>query len=139
MHDVLPRGIAEDLRRSFFGFDTIFDDLVHKPLIEKYPPDNVMEVEGEYIIQLAVSGFTKDDIEIERLNNKLVIKGNKQEEEEIEEVNYICRNIAQRSFVKTYRVSNDYDDIQVKLNNGMLYINMRKTEEQTERKLLEIQ
>ena len=129
----------QDFRRGVIGFNSLFDDILHTPIIEKYPLDNLyVTKDGNYHLELAVAGFSKDDLEVERLDNKLIVRGKMQEEKKTGDTNYIRQNIAHRSFEKAFTVSNDYKNISVKLINGMLYIELEKEDKEIEKRLLEI-
>jgi HSP20 family molecular chaperone IbpA len=76
--------------RSFdpfaLGFDDVFKDLqdmankVSKTV--SYPPYNIKQIkENKYVIEMAVAGFAKTDIEVTLEGNKLVVKGATKEDE----------------------------------------------------------
>jgi molecular chaperone IbpA len=135
MKDIIS--LPRELRGGCIGFNSVFDDLLRSPLIEKYPLDNLyITPDGNYHLELAVAGFSKDDLEVERLNNKLVVRGKK--EIESKDINYIRKNISYRSFEKSFTVSNDFKDIHVNLENGMLYIELKKDDKEITKQLLEI-
>ena len=55
--------------QTFVGFEHLLNELdfIGRHANDNYPPHNVVKVdEGEYLIELAVSGFKKDEIEIEQ-------------------------------------------------------------------------
>ena len=68
-------------RSLFVGFDTLFEDLerIHRSAKsgqDNYPPHNVVKVDEEkFLIELAIAGFTKDDIDIELKDGILKVKG----------------------------------------------------------------
>ena len=113
------------------GFDTIFDRLFDMDLTRDsgYPPYNIRKVnELQYVIELALAGFSKDDIEVEVTEGQLAIRSKKLEEKT--EVNsddsFVHKGIAKRSFMRQFTLS---DDIIVKgadLKDGMLIIDLEK-------------
>ena len=61
-------------RNAFLGFDHIFDALqdIHVHANDGYPPHNVVrDGDQKYVIEMAVAGFNKKDIEIKILDNSL--------------------------------------------------------------------
>ena len=55
-------------RNAFLGFDHLFDELerVTNHAKDSYPPHNVVKYDDmKYDIELAIAGFSKDDISIE--------------------------------------------------------------------------
>ena len=82
------------LHKFGIGFDTMFDDLhrMHSQQTNtNYPPYNVVQInEDEYIISLAVAGFSLDNLSVTKEKNSLIIKGtNTIKEEELPEINYL--------------------------------------------------
>ena len=68
-------------RSLFVGFDTLFEDLerIHASARsgnDNYPPHNVVKIDEEkFLIELAIAGFKKSDIDIELKDGILKIKG----------------------------------------------------------------
>jgi molecular chaperone IbpA len=115
-------------RRSTVGFDRLFDMLENSSLgqaQENYPPfDLVKEGENQYRIQLAVAGFTPQEIDITAQQNVLVVSGRKAEESEEKGSDFIYRGIANRSFERRFALA---DHIQVRgadLKDGLLSIEL---------------
>jgi molecular chaperone IbpA len=55
-------------RKAFLGFDHIFDELerISTHANDSYPPHNVVKMEEhKYLVELAVAGFARDDLNIE--------------------------------------------------------------------------
>ena len=70
------------LLRSTVGFDnlaSLLDTLMSRSEIEdSYPPYNIEKLEAEkYMIEIAVAGFSKDDINVTAHQNRLIIAGRK--------------------------------------------------------------
>ena len=113
------------------GFDSLFDRLFDMDTTRDsgYPPYNIRKVnELQYVIELALAGFSKDDIEVEVTEGQLAIRSKKLEEKT--EVNsddsFVHKGIAKRSFMRQFTLS---DDIIVKgadLKDGMLIIDLEK-------------
>ena len=63
------------------GFDSLFDRLFDMDLdsSNSYPPYNISKVdENNYVIEMALAGFSKSDLEIELTNGELTIKSKKE-------------------------------------------------------------
>jgi len=115
-----------DFDSFFVGFDRLFDQLnafdpSKKPA--NYPPYNIIETgENTYTIEIALAGFTEEQIEITHLPEKssLVVSGSN----ETEDNNYLHQGIASRKFHRTWTVA---DTIEVKgavFANGILQIQL---------------
>ena len=68
-------------RHFTVGFDSLFDELEnYKPI--NYPPYNISKIkDGEYKVEMAVAGFTKQDITVTVKENILAVKGKKEKSE----------------------------------------------------------
>lgn len=88
------------LNRALIGFDRLLTDRVVGGN-QSYPPYNIIKKdENNYEIEVAVAGFTLNEIDIEVNQNLLVIKGNRDREENAD-WEYLHRGLAFRSFEKT--------------------------------------
>lgn len=135
-NDIVP--FVNDIRKHVIGFEPLWEDLVHRTFDDSYPKDNVIRADNTVIIELALAGFTKDDIEIERDGASLVVRGSKGFAEDEEDVTYVRRNIAYRSFTKSYTVGAEYVDIRARFKDGILSIHLEKQPEEETKQLIEI-
>ena len=92
------------MARQFVGFDTLFDEL--NALAERkesnYPAYNMAKDDDEhYRIELALAGFSSDEISIQTEKGILTIEANKAEERG----NYVHQGIAKRGFSKMFRLA----------------------------------
>jgi molecular chaperone IbpA len=94
-----------------------------------YPPYNIRQVkDNKYVIEMAVAGFGKSDIEITMEDNKLVIKGNAKDEEG----EYLYKGIANRGFNREFTLADKVEIKDAELVNGMLKVwleNIVKTQD----------
>jgi molecular chaperone IbpA len=115
-----------DLRKTFdpfsVGFESILDEIknVQKNL-PSYPPYNIRKVkENTYIIEMAVAGFTRSDLEVTLDGNKLVVRGHAQDGHE--EESYLFKGIANRNFTRTFTLADKIEIKDAEIVNGMLKI-----------------
>mgnify|MGYP003568396280 FL=1 len=92
------------MARQFVGFDSLFDEL--NALADRkesnYPAYNIAKDDDEhYRIELALAGFSSDEITIQTEKGILTIEANKAEERG----NYIHQGIAKRGFSKMFRLA----------------------------------
>ena len=110
------------------GFDSVFDRFFDMDTTRDsgYPPYNIRKInEAQYVIEIALAGFSKDDIEIELTEGNLAVRSKKEEETNGDD-SFVHKGIAKRSFLRSWTLS---DDIIVKgadLKDGMLIINLEK-------------
>lgn len=107
------------------GFENFIRDvesLLNDKPVTTFPPHNIIKTdEHKYIVELAVAGFSRDEIDIEVQENTLTIKGEKADKSEL---NYLHRGIGTRSFTKSIAIS---DTIAVKgaeYKDGILRIGL---------------
>jgi len=116
------------------GFDSIFDRLVGaldhtNPNPTKnsqgYPPYNIRkDGDTKYFIEMAVAGFSEEDLEVELKEGILSVQSKPLNEED--EATYVHRGIAKRTFERNFTLS---DDVIVKgcgLINGMLTVELER-------------
>lgn len=117
------------------GFDKLFDQLQDTANniaknAPNWPPYNIKKVkDNKYVIEMAVAGFAKSDIEVTVEGNKLVIKGESQDNEA---ENYIFKGIANRAFQRTFTIADKVEIKDAEMVNGMLRVwleNLYQTQE----------
>jgi len=87
-----------------------------------YPPYNVKKVdENKYVIELAVAGFGKQDIEVELKEKVLSIKGNVNSDQNDDPL-YLYKGIANRAFTRQFTIADTVEIQNAELMNGMLKI-----------------
>ena len=109
------------------GFENFIRDVESilndtKP-VTNFPPHNIIKLDdNKYVVELAVAGFGKDEIDIQVQENTLTIKGEKIEG--TPNLEYLHRGIGTRSFTKTITIA---DTIQVKgaeFKDGILRVGL---------------
>lgn len=88
-----------------------------------FPPHNIIKLEdNKYVVELAVAGFSKDEIDIQVIDNTLTIKGEKQEG--TPDVTYLHRGIGTRSFTKTITISDTIKVHGAEFKDGILRVGL---------------
>jgi len=86
-----------------------------------YPPHNLYrEEDGKYVIELAVAGFEKDELEVRTENDRLFISGGKKTTIDNEKI--IHNGIAQRSFEKSFHLAENIIIDSTRFLNGIITI-----------------
>ena len=112
-------------RNAFLGFDHIFDALqdIHVHANDGYPPHNVVrDGDQKYIIEMAVAGFNKKDIEIKVKEHILTIKGDRDKRREADA--YVHKGISGRKFEKSFRLSEYTEVTGADLVDGILTVSL---------------
>ena len=123
------------------GFDRVFDTLNryvdNNVQSTGFPPYNIRK-EGEYnyVIEMALAGFGKDDIEIEVAESNLTIRSVK---ENSEDDSTVYRGISYRKFDRKFTLAEDIVVNGAKLENGMLTIDLERiVPEEKKPRLIEV-
>jgi len=88
-----------------------------------YPPFNLKKTdENKYVIEMAVAGFGKQDLEITLEDNKLVIKGNTAADSKETATTYLHSGIANRAFTRQFTLADNVEINNAEMINGMLKI-----------------
>lgn len=117
------------LNRALVGFDRLFEDFEQRfanQISQSYPPYNVVKYDdNSYEIQIAVSGFDKNEISVEIDQNQLIIKG-KHAEGESENVQYLHRGLAARDFVRSFTLADHMEVGEGTIKNGVLKVEIKR-------------
>ena len=111
-------------KSAFIGFDRLLDDMQFAASHAKdhYPPHNIIkESETEYLIELAIAGFAREDIKIEQKERSLKITGiyaSKGRE-------VIHRGISTRNFERRFRLSEYVHVTGASFQDGLLAITLK--------------
>ena len=134
--------IFNQLRPHTIGYDNIFDhfnDMFESSgLQNNYPPyDIIKHNDIKYDIQVALAGYSKEDIDIEVKENTLSIKSVKKDEDDKVEV--LHRGIAKRYFERHFTIADDVKVNDAQLKDGLLTISCERiVPEHKKKKLIEI-
>jgi molecular chaperone IbpA len=91
-------------------------------VIPNYPPYNIVKVdENKYVIEMAVAGFGKHNLDLEFQDGTLVISGNSALGND-EDNEYLYKGIADRSFTRKFSLADTVEIKGADLVNGMLKV-----------------
>ena len=117
------------LYHTTLGFENFFDEVEKllnsdfKTTTTTFPPHNILKLDdNRYVVELAVAGFSKEDIDVSVNDGELVIKGNKEDKAESGE--YLHRGIGLRSFTKTLRIADTVEVRGAEFQDGILTIRL---------------
>ena len=111
-------------RSSFVGFDHLFNELeyVTRHAQDNYPPLIILKTgETDYLIELAVAGFSKDELNIEVKDRTLTVTG----EHVSKGREYIHRGISTKKFKRTFRLSEHVQVNGADLVDGVLSVELK--------------
>jgi len=118
------------LFRTSVGYDRLASLLNSANRVEQnggYPPYNIVSSgENQYRITMAVAGFSESELSITSEHNKLVVTGEKAEDEESEGTQFLYRGIATRSFERRFNLADHVRVSGARLDNGLLHIELER-------------
>jgi len=111
------------------GFDRVFDRLndyvVHQNHMTPtgFPPYNIRK-DGDYnyVIEMALAGMSKDDLEVKVADGTLSVRSVEKKENEAGE--FLHHGISHRQFSRSWTIADDVVVKDAKMENGMLLIHL---------------
>ena len=126
--------IFNQLRPVTIGFDNVFDhfermfedDVFRAPTVN-FPPYNIVKT-GDYTydVELALAGFSKEDITVDYADNILSVKSVKNTDENKENDGVLHRGISKRYFSKSFTIADDVEVKGAELKDGLLKVSMER-------------
>ncbi len=116
--------LLERINRNTIGMDEYFDRIfkIHETT-SNYPPYNLVQVSNvESRLELALAGFKKKEVYVYTQDGKLFVEGQKEDKET--QSNYLHKGLAQRSFTRSWTLSDDTEVRSVDFEDGLLNITL---------------
>lgn len=127
----------------FKDFDKVFEE-AFRPLANAstYPPMNIyVEKDEKLVFEVALAGFSRDEVKVEVEKNVLHISSDKKDDALTWDRKYVKHKIARREFKLAYVIPDVYDvDVPIaNFDGGILTVSFTKKEvAKPERKLIEL-
>ena len=117
--------LMESIRRNGFGMDDYLDRFFNESRTENYPPYNIIQVNNvETRLEVALAGFKKKEVKVYTEHGKLFVEGNKEQKEDKDDLVY--KGLAQRSFTRTWGITDDTEVKSVDFEDGLLTVTVSK-------------
>ena len=126
--------IFNQLRPVTVGFDNMFDhfesmfdgDVFSVPTVN-FPPYNIVKTgDFTYDVELALAGYSKEDITVDYADNLLTVKSIKKSDESNTEEGILHRGIAKRYFSKAFTIAEDVEVKGAELKDGLLKVSLER-------------
>ena len=140
--------IFNSLRPFSIGFDDMFDQFENMlgngglSMQSNYPPYNIRRTgQDKYSIEVALAGFSKNDVEVEFEDNLLTVRTKQvdKSENKNDDGEIIHKGISQRHFARSFTIAEDVKVNGAELKDGLLTIACERIiPEHKKRKLIEI-
>ena len=121
----LVRFDTNALNKALLGFDNLFDNFEHRfanQINNNYPPYNILKhSDDSYELEIAVTGFTPEEITVEIDQTQLIVKGERKRDEDTEP-QYLHRSLATRDFTRSWTLAEHMEVGEGKIKNGVLTV-----------------
>ena len=128
--------IFNQLRPITVGFDNVFDhfermfndDFFNVPTVN-YPPYNIVKTGANtYNVEVALAGFSRDDVSVEFAEGILTIKSKDRTMSDKPDADgdIIHKGISKRYFSKSFTVSDDVEIKGAELKDGLLTVSLER-------------
>jgi molecular chaperone IbpA len=128
--------IFNQLRPVTVGFDNVFDhfermfndDFFNVPTVN-YPPYNIVKTGvNTYNVEVALAGFSRDDVSVEFAEGILTIKSKDRtvSEKQDADSDIIHKGISKRYFSKSFTISDDVEIKGAELKDGLLTVSLER-------------
>ena len=123
----LPTRVFDPFKNLTVGFDDIFDQLSSMSKyvndIPNYPPYNIKKVgKDKYQLDMALAGFSKDDVKVEVKENTLTVSASSSDKEDD---SYVHKGIAKRAFKRHWTLVEHLEVQDAKLKDGVLTVDLK--------------
>ena len=123
----LPTRVFDPFKNLTVGFDDIFDQLSSMSKyvndIPNYPPYNIKKVgKDKYQLDMALAGFSKDDVKVEVKENTLTVSASSSDKEDD---SFVHKGIARRAFKRQWTLAEHLEVKDAQLKDGVLTVDMK--------------
>ena len=116
--------LMEKIHKNSIGWDDYFESFWNTNTNANYPPYNIVHVNNvESRLEIALAGFKKKEVKVYTEYGKIFVEGKKEEKKESE---YVHRGMAQRSFERSWQLSEDVEIKKVSFEDGLLTVELGK-------------
>ena len=115
--------LFDKITKNSIGLDEYFDRVLNNS-VTNYPPYNLIQVNNvESLLEIALAGFKKEEVNVFTEYGKLYVTGQKSESED---KTFIHKGLAQRSFQRAWTLSDETEVREVTFEDGLLVIILGK-------------
>ena len=117
--------LVDKIMKNSVGMDDYFNQFFNFDSTTNYPPYNLVQINNvDSRLEIALAGFSKEEVKVYTEYGRIVVEGKKEKTEE--ESEYLHRGLAQRSFQRAWALSEDITVKDVKFADGLLTIKLGK-------------
>ena len=120
--------LMDKITKNSIGLDDYFNNFFSSEFpTTNYPPYNLVQLNNhESRLEVALAGFKKEEVSVYTEYGKLFIEGKKDTKEKDEDTHIIHQGLAQRSFNRSWTISDDTEVRSVTFEDGLLTVILGK-------------
>ena len=116
--------LFDRIMKNSIGMDDYFDRFMNETT-SNYPPYNLIQVNNvESRLEVALAGFTKDELKVFTEFGKLYVEAKKEASETVE--TFVHQGLAKRSFTRVWTITDDTEIRDVQFRDGLLVVELGK-------------
>ena len=116
--------LFDRIMKNSIGMDDYFDRFMNETT-SNYPPYNLIQVNNvESRLEIALAGFTKDELKVYTEFGKLYVEAKKEDSETVE--TFVHQGLAKRSFTRVWTITDDTEIRDVQFRDGLLVVELGK-------------
>ena len=116
--------LLDKISKNSIGMDEYLNRFFNETTQQNYPPYNIIHVNNvESRLEIALAGFKKDEVKVYTEYGKLNVEGNKDKKDDVD---YAHQGLAQRSFSRSWAISDDTEVRDVYFEDGLLTVTVGK-------------
>ena len=117
--------LLDKISKNSIGMDDYLNRFWDLDTSSNYPPYNIVQVNNvESRLEIALAGFSKNEVRVYTEFGKLYVEGKKEESKDAGE--FVHKGLAQRSFTRVWTLSDDTEIRNVRFNDGLLVVELGK-------------
>jgi len=117
--------LLDKISKNSIGMDDYLNRFWDLDTTSNYPPYNIVQVNNvESRLEIALAGFSKDEVKVYTEFGKLYVEGKKEESETVGE--FVHKGLAQRNFTRVWTLSDDTEIRDVRFTDGLLVVELGK-------------
>jgi len=117
--------LLDKISKNSIGMDDYLNRFWDLDTTSNYPPYNIVQVNNvESRLEVALAGFSKNEVQVYTEFGKLYVEGKKEESETVGE--FVHKGLAQRNFTRVWTLSDDTEIRNVRFTDGLLVVELGK-------------
>ena len=117
--------LLDKISKNSIGMDDYLNRFWDLDTSSNYPPYNIVQVNNvESRLEIALAGFSKNEVRVYTEFGKLYVEGKKEESKDVGE--FVHRGLANRNFTRVWSLTDDTEIRDVRFNDGLLVVELGK-------------